>query len=230
MTKTNKLILGLGIITASSFAALPHLTHATNPDQIDITVSVNPIIALEISGNNDVSPYGPVTDISPDGVTVKDVSGNTISESIIKTSSSIARLTQHALVEGDDENGFLSTLKVTTNDQGGYTLKVAAKTATDVNLTDDSNNSIDSVASATTLTAGDGKWGLQAGDAYSGTGLTTDSWSPITTAGTIVKTSGAITTPVKQDTTQVKYGVATTDAQPAGVYSATLSYTATTAN
>ncbi|MBQ6394039.1 hypothetical protein IJH74_02245 [Candidatus Saccharibacteria bacterium] len=230
MTKTNKLILGLGIVTASSFAALPHLTHATNPDQIDISVNVHPVIALEIIGNNDVSPYGQVTDIDPDGVTFEDASGNPITESAIKTSSSKASLSQNQLVEGNDTNGFLSTLKVSTNDQGGYTLKVAAKTSADVNLTDDNNHSIDSVATATTLTAGDGKWGLQAGDAYSGTGLTTNSWSPITTAGTIVKTSGSVTTPLKQDTTQVKYGVATGSVQPAGIYSATLSYTATTAN
>ena len=240
MIKTKNLIFGLGTIAAIGIASVPGFSYANNPDTLDITVSVSPVIALQISGNNDDNPcvttgsspstYCAVTDVDPDGTPITDISGNPITETTIKTSSSSAELSANNLITGDSSNGFLSTLKVSTNDSGGYTLKVAAKTASDINMSDSNGHSINSVSSTTDLVAGDGKWGLQADAAYSGSGLTTNSWSPITTSGTTVKTSGTLSTPLKQDTTKVKYGVATSTNQPAGIYSSTLTYTATTAN
>ncbi len=253
MSKSTKVIAALGVVAGLGVAALPMASFATQSatGDAEVIVKVDPAIALEIAGNNDDNhipsrvsgeTFGSVVDITPNNTGLVDGSGNDLTETNIKTSSSAVTMTQYSVVEGDaataydattaPNGGFFSTLKVTTNDAGGYSLAVAAKTAADVDLTNAAGDTIPSIAAAGTLTAGTAAWGIQPAAAYAGSTMdsTITNWNPVTTAGYTVKVAPAQRTGYTQDTSIVEYGVATGKAQPTGQYQATLTYTATTAN
>ena len=214
---------------------MPALTHASSVNgNAEVIVEVTPAISLAITGNNDsTTGHGPFFGSDPSGIypTPSGYGNN--------TSSSKVTMSPNQLIEGGDTAGaegaagFNSQLTVSTNSTSGYTITVNAATANDVNLvgSDNASHVIGSIETAGNLTAGDGKWGLQAAGDYGGT-LTTNSWSPVPAPATPanVRVSGASATGYNGQLSVVKYGVATSANQAVDTYSATLTYTAATAN
>ena len=129
------------------------------------------------------------------------------------------------------------TVSVSTNNSTGYTLTLADSDAT-TNLTSGGNTigaHAGTQASPTALTSN--KWGYRivnvggfGASAYSGetnNGSSTSTWAgmPATGSAATIKTTATV---ASNDTTTVWYGVKATSTQPAGSYTDTVTYTATT--
>lgn len=175
-----------------------------------------------------VGDYNPVDSFNPQSIAGGTLDGHNIPGwSITGTSSSYASLTPSGLVEGNDQNGFRSTVTVYTNYNGGYTLSVKdADATTSLTHVDGQGTAISTTAGA--LTAGTPGWNFD-----STPDSNKSSYAPKTAQampasdGTAViinqtnaKTSGG-------SATVVDYNVATAGDQATGVYTDTIVYTAT---
>lgn len=119
-----------------------------------------------------------------------------------------------------DEATLTTTAKVSTNSLNGYTLAVKPATGSPVDLTNDNG---DKILASTNISAGSNSWALKGGD-LSG-------YTAMTTAGFTVKTNNnSEKQAINEDETVITYGVSTAAAQPTGIYTTTLVYTATTQN
>ena len=243
MSKTTKIIAGLGIVAGLGIAAMPAISYAANTSSVDgdaeVIVEVTPAISLQIDGNNDTTPYGGFFESDPTGVyTAPDAqhtSTNT-SSSKVSMSSNQARLGNTNAYDADNNpaGGFLSTLKVNTNDTAGYTLAVkTAETATghETDLADGAGHYIGAVAAAGNIVAGTEAWGIKNNVAAANNeDISNDKWYAIATTDQSVRIAPASTTGYAEDQSIVLYGVATAASTAIGTYQNTLTYTATTAN
>ena len=227
----------------SGVAALPLASYAaTVSGNVDVYVEVEPAIAMTITGNNDggSAPYAtPGTtgvDVFSENATLPIDGHNTGTEydsaSLQVSSSYVALLPNHA-----DNTTATSTIKVFTND-GGYTLSAEAAGANLVHTNDTDTDTITPIATAgtaPTVSTNEG-WGFKV-TKDSGSGAVVNesatsgpnylNWIAVPTTADDIATSSAKTSSGDQYT--VNYGVAIGE-KPTGIYSQTITYTATTTN
>lgn len=157
--------------------------------------------------------------------------------SVISISSSSSVAISLTPTPGGVVSSASDTVTVNTNNTLGYNLTLSNADATS-NLTSGSNT-ITAIsgtqASPTALTAG--KWGYRvvnvggfgstAYSAESNNTSSTSTWAgvPPSGSGNTIKNTSSI---ASNDTTTVWYGVKVTSSQPGGIYSDTVTYTATT--
>ena len=249
MTKSKTIIATLGIVAGLGAAALPLTSYATQTQQsvsgnVDLYVEVQPAIAMSITGNNDTNTYygtqyddndtpEDTSDDTPSdnaAVHVKNPSGaSTINGQNVssyevgaatKASSSYLSILPNTKIDGNDTNNFKSTITVYTNSTSGYVLNIKdANSDLALNrITTTQDTTADSIPAKADFAVGtDAGWAYKAGEgSYA---AITASDAAITTKNT--KTSGG-------DATVVYYGVATKADQATGVYTDTITYTATT--
>lgn len=237
MSKTTKIIAALGVVAGLGVAALPAFSYAaeTVTGDVDLYVEVVPAIAMTITGNNDDNSHygsgnGAVDVFNPATAASSSIDGHpTPAAPTTTASSSWVSLLPNAVANGDNTNGFKSTINVYTNAHSGYTLNV--KDA-------DSTTALTKVGSTETIPAGvpesgDTTFDLAAGTAAWGyvidnASTTGEGYTPISATDAQVKTRGTKTS--GGETTTVYYGVATASDQATGVYTDTIVYTATTNN
>lgn len=136
-------------------------------------------------------------------------------------SSSWIAMLPNAVANGNDTNGFKSTINVYTNADSGYTLSVKDKDSTLALSKIGGGATIDALESDGNLTPGTDAWGYKVDTASpDGTG-----YKAIKATDATVKTKATKTTGGEE--TKVYYGVATASDQETGVYTDTLVYTAT---
>ena len=157
MTKSTKILAGLGVVAALGTAALPLCSYAASTQSVsgnvEFQVEVKPAIAMTITGNDDIAPplhdattgvtygsngyagYAPTSATKIDGYTVADYA---------VTSASFVSMLPNTV----DTSTATSTIKVYTNDSDGYTLSVAAAGA---NLVKDASNTITPIGTADTI-------------------------------------------------------------------------------
>ena len=237
--KSTKIIAAAGVVAGLGVAALPAMTFAaeTVNGSVDLYVDVVPAIAMTISGNNDDnSHYGTAGDngavdvFNPATAASSSIDGHTTPAApTTVASSSWASLLPNATVNGNDTNGFKSTINVYTNNASGYTLNVKDS---------DSTLALTKVGSTETIPAGvpesgDTTFDLSAGIAAWGYKIDTASttgagYTPISATDAQVKTRATKTSGGEE--TVVYYGVATASDQATGTYADTIVYTATTNN
>ncbi len=235
MSKTTKIIAALGVVAGLGVAALPAFTYAaeTVNGSVDLRVDVVPAIAMTITGNNDNNSHGgsgngAVDVFNPATAASSSIDGHTTpAAATTVASSSWASLLPNAVVNGNDTNGFKSTINVYTNNVTGYTLNVKDADTT-LALTGANGTiaagTVTDPATTFDLVAGTAAWGYVVDTASAdGTGYT-----PIDSDDAQVKTRATKTSDGEQ--TVVYYGVATASDQATGTYTDTIVYTATTNN
>ena len=237
MSKTTKIIAALGVVAGLGVAALPAFTYATETvsGDVDLYVEVLPAIAMTIAGNNDDNGHygsgnGAVDVFNPATAASSSIDGHTTPATATSVaSSSWGSMLPNAVLNGNDTNGFKSTIKVYTNNATGYTLNVKDADSTLALTKVSSTETIPAgtvTAPATTfdLVAGTAAWGYVVDTASAdGTG-----YKAITASDVQVKTKATPTSGGEE--TKVYYGVATASDQATGVYADTITYTATTNN
>ena len=236
MSKTTKVIAALGVVAGLGVAALPAFTYAAEnvSGNVDLRVDVVPAIAMTITGNNDDNSHGgsgngAVDVFNPATAASSKIDTHTTpAASTTVASSSWISLLPNAVANGNDTNGFKSTINVYTNAAGGYTLNVKDTDST-LALTGSNGGTIPAGVPASgdttfDLSAGTAAWGYVIGTA-STTGA---GYTPISDTDALVKTKATPTSGGEQ--TIVYYGVATGSDQPTGTYTDTIVYTATTNN
>lgn len=236
MSKTTKVIAALGVVAGLGVAALPAFTYAAEnvTGNVDLRVDVVPAIAMTITGNNDDNSHGgsgngAVDVFNPASAASSSIDGHpTPATPTTVASSSWASMLPNAVVNGDDTNGFKSTINVYTNAHTGYTLNVKDADST-LALTGSNGGTIaagvpESGETTFDLSAGTAAWGYVIGTA-STTGA---GYTPISDTDAQVKTRATKTSGGEQ--TVVYYGVATAADQATGTYTDTITYTATTNN
>ncbi len=230
--KSTKIIAVAGVVAGLGVAALPALTFAAESvsGSVDLYAEVVPAIAMTITGNNDnnshygsgngaVDVFNPATAAS----SVIDTHTTPATATTVASSSWISLL-PNAVANGNDTNGFKSTINVYTNAHSGYTLKVKDADATLALTKVGSTETIAALAADGSLSAGTPAWGYKVDTASTdGTG-----YKAITAADVDVKTKATPTSGGEE--TIVYYGVATAATQATGVYTDTITYTATTNN
>ena len=240
--KSTKIIAAAGVVAGLGVAALPALTFAVGVNgQADIYAEVLPAIAMTIVGNNDdtdgagtSSEQEYTTNPVTAGVGVSAPNGVTAIGSYIPSSMDIANgrsssyifLLPNATVDGNDTNGFKSTVTVYTNATSGYHLAIKADTSTDLTKIGASDvipaGTITSPATTFDLSAGTAAWGYKVNTSATG-GV---GYKAITLSDVDIETTATAST--SGDATEVYYGVATAADQATGVYKGTVVYTATT--
>ena len=241
MSKSKIAIAAFGTVAALGVAALPLASYATETvsGNVDLYVEVLPAIAMTIVGNNDgethygdsTNPtHGAVDVFNPATAASSSIDGHTTpATATTVASSSWAEMLPNAVVNGNDTNGFKSTIKVYTNNASGYTLNVKDSDSTLALTKVGSTETIPAgtvTEPATTfdLAAGTAAWGYKIDTASNdGTG-----YKAIKATDAQVKTKATPTSGGEE--TKVYYGVATASDQATGVYTDTIIYTATTNN
>ena len=151
-----------------------------------------------------------------------DVSGYE-TETALKASSTYTSLLPNSKVEGGD---FKSDITVYTNSMSGYDLTVIDSdqtTALTQIIDPESGATADTipVTETTTLTPGSAAWGFRVSTTSDWRAMPASTGTAAPIKSTSTKTSGG-------DATTVEYGVATRGDQATGVYTDTITYTATT--
>ena len=229
MSKLRKIALGLGVATGFGVSMMPLTSYATSPANcpegygtctLDTSVIVNPVISMTI----DSYGLGDATSLECASYDDPNCTGG--------PAQSNAKL----VPGGADLTTMYSTITVSTNDVGGYTLTLidadeVTDLATPLGETISAINSKPAAASAATPNPG---WAVSIGD--------TDVWQQMpngASANGLVAAGTAITVtnytpdpaaPTVNHQSTVHYGVAATADQPVGTYSDTVVYTATTKN
>ena len=232
MSKSTKIIAALGVVAGLGVAALPAFTYAaeTVTGNVDLYVDVVPAIAMTITGNNDDNSHygsgnGAVDVFNPAGAASSSIDGHpTPATPTTTASSSWASMLPNAIVDGDDTNGFKSTITVYTNNASGYTLNVKDADATLALTKVGSTETIPALTADGDITPGTAAWGYKIDTAATeGVG-----YKAIKATDAQVKTRATKTSGGEQ--TKVYYGVATASDQATGTYTDTIVYTATTNN
>ena len=130
--KSTKIIDVAGVVAGLCVAALPALTFAaeTVSGNVDLYAEVVPAIAMTITGNNDDNSHygsgnGAVDVFTPATAASSMIDTHqTPAASTTVASSSWISLLPNAVANGNDTNGFKSTINVYTNAHTGYTLNV----------------------------------------------------------------------------------------------------------
>lgn len=183
MSKSTKIIAGLGIVAGISVAALPAFTFATasTSDQVDLYAIVDPAIAMVIEGNNDGGTiYDGGADATAWGAAHGKAQGSNPASSVVDgygvsplvdntlISSSATTISPNGIVNGNETNNFASLITVYTNNRTGYNLTVKANSSANMlGLNDNVNHYINPVATtgddAGKIIAGSGLWGYKKG-------------------------------------------------------------------
>ncbi|MBR1795772.1 hypothetical protein IJ765_00725 [Candidatus Saccharibacteria bacterium] len=225
MTKSKIILASLGVVAGLGTAALPLASYAAQTPQsvsgnVDLYVEVQPAISMTITGNNDGNgSYGTAGDNAQ--VKVKNsteattIDGENVSAyevaTATKASSSYVSLLPNSTATAT------STIKVWTNNTSGYTLAVKDSDATTALTKVGASDTIPAGAEA--VAAGTAKWNLTGGLLTNAAIAATDQSVKVTDA----KTSNG-------DETVMTYNIATAADQATGVYTDTITYTATTNN
>lgn len=225
MSKTTKVIAALGVVAGLGVAALPAFTYAEQQSQsvsgnADLYVEVQPAIAMTIEGNNDGNTeYGTNGDNA--AVNVKNPTGATTIDGVNVSSFDVATASKasssYVSLLPNSTATMTSTITVYTNNTSGYTL--AVKDADETTALTRVGGTETIPAGAEAVAAGTAKWNLSGGLLTNAAIAATDQNVKVTNA----KTSGG-------DETVVTYNVATAADQATGVYTDTITYTATTNN
>jgi hypothetical protein len=240
MSKTTKIIAALGVVAGLGVAALPAFTYATQEvsGNADIYVELGSAIAMTIVGNNDdtdgagtASEQQYTTDPVTAGVGVSAPAGASAIDTYIPStmditngrSSSYVSMLPNASTHGSDGNGFKSTITVFTNDSG-YTLTIGALSA----LVNQKSGSTAEIPATGIVKAGTAGWGYAVDTAVTTDATGTPLEANYAVAADTIKDGSGPTD--NGDETIVYYGVSTDADQETGVYKATVTYTATTAN
>ena len=179
---------------------------------VDLDVEVLPAIAMTITGNNDDnsgygSGNGPVDVFAPESAASSTIDGHTTPAAATTVNSS----TYISLLPNASATG-TSTVTVYTNNATGYTLKVK-----DSDTTTALTNGSYTIPAAASTSAGTAAWSIAGGSLSASAITAADQQVTKTTA----KTSGG-------DATTMTYTVSTASDQATGVYTDTITYTATT--
>ena len=220
MTKSTKILAGLGAVAALGTAALPLASYAADAQSVtgnvDLYVEVLPAISMTIAGNNDNnSNYGTSGDngsvhvFNPAGV-----SSTLDTDTIPATATTVASSSYVSLLPNATATT-TSTVTVYTNAASGFTLSV--KDADSTTALTKVGGAATIPAGADAVAAGTAKWNLSGGSLTNAAISTTDQ----TVKATSAKTSSG-------EETVVTYNIATAADQETGVYSDTITYTATT--
>jgi len=176
------------------------------------------------------SSYNAVNAFSPAGAASSTIDIHpTPATSVNALSSSAWKMLPNAVVNGNDDNNFKSTINVYTNATGGYNLSIKDADAV-LALTRDGSGEQPTIPAGIesegsfTLTAGTGAWGYVV-DTASGDGT---GYKAITASDVQIKQQSAPTSAEENRKTTVYYGVATEADQATGTYRDTIVYTATT--
>lgn len=215
MSKTTKIIAGLGVVAGLGVAALPIASFAasTVAGEVQLDVEVNEAIAMTILGNGDNGTAG-VDTYTPTGASTIDghAVGTLYDPTDLQTSSSTVSL----LPNSADTTTATSAITVYTNAASGFTLSVKDADSTTALVNADDNTA--TIPAGTNIVAGTAAWGYKGGSvtnfaAISATDAQVHSQSSPTTNG---------------QTINMTYGVSTASDQKTGTYSDTIIYTATT--
>ena len=239
MTKSSKIITGLGLVAALGIAIVPASSFAataqTVSGNVELQAEILPAIAMTIVGNDDVaSPQHDATsgltygatgfaDESPAGSDVDGYSHSNNHEGI--TSSSYVGITPNTA----NTATALSTITIYTNNASGYTLSTQAAGAT---LVKDASNSIASIETADTAPSSSNLgWGFKTAKSTGSGSVTTTTtdftkWNAVPTSAAQLASSAVKTS--SGDSYTVNYGVAVDDSVETGFYKQTITYTATT--
>lgn len=226
MSKTTKIIAALGVVAGLGVAALPAFTYAAQVSgNVDVIVDVQSAIAMKIVGNNNTAGYGQVKVKSDNIDTIGDQDVSDFVTTGAATSSSKYQVLPYSVLNGNDTNGFKSTITVYTNaSHYGLSIKDADSTLDLVNGSSVIPAGAPGSGDTTfDLTAGTPAWGYVVDTASTdGTG-----YSPITASDVEIKHEAAV---AAGNSTVVYYGAATSATQATGEYKDTLTYTAISAN
>lgn len=221
MTKSTKIIAGLGVVAALGGAMIPMTSYAANSlkteGEVELTVAVDSAITMTIKSSGDDTTY---YSSNPESATERFLGDDLSGYTAFGVSSATA-----AMAPNEFNDKMNSVITVYTN-ADGYKLtvrdaddelalvsdedKIEALTAGDVaNFSKEGMNSVENSA-----------WGWKGGDQTTYTGIT---------AGDVnVKTETGLEGNSAKETT-VTYGVLLKE-QASGVYSDTIVYTATSTN
>ncbi|MDO5481391.1 MAG: hypothetical protein Q4F60_03555, partial [Candidatus Saccharibacteria bacterium] len=147
----------------------------------------------------------------------------------LQSSSSYLSILPNQAKEGSVENGFRSTITVYTNNTSGYNLNVRdADTTTDLTQVVTSGTADIIPTGSGAIAAGTAKWNFDTTVAAGGTteALTAAAMPASNATATPIDTFGSQTNNGR--VTVVDYNVSTKSDQAAGVYTNTITYTATT--
>ena len=244
MSKTTKIIAALGVVAGLGVAALPAFTYAANPASVngnaDVLVEIEPAIAMAIAGNQDGVTGSGYNNVKVKSDNIATIAGQSVSDydvtTATTTSGSKVTMLPMSIVDGGIAGAtgaatFMSTISVYTN-ANNYSLTLVDADDNNALRNMDGSTMVDSIP-AGTIGQGDSTFTLEAG--------TNASWGyivgtpasnhagykpvPVTNADTIKSSSET-----KRQDTVVYYGVSTRADQATGIYSDTVTYTATTAN
>ena len=220
MSKTKTLPLGLGVIVALGAAILPMAAYADNEPQataaVDVNVNVATVISMTLNTTSSVAAGGSTGAYTCDSTASPECSGV----------SQVAAM--EMLPNSADLTTMYTDISISTNSASGFILTLIDSDDNN-NLTSASNDTIDAIASKPVAGSNAG-WAVSvnATDVWNKVPKNAGVSTPAETALTVENYTPATPAVTNGRTNTVHYGVATSTAQPTGVYTDTITYTATT--
>lgn len=219
MSKIRTLSIGLATALGLGVAVLPMAAYAENEPQaaasVDVNVNIATVISMTLTSHSVATAGGSTGSYTCDSTATPNCSGT----------AQVAAM--EMLPNSADLTTMYTDVAVSTNSGAGYTLTLIDADDNN-NLVNSNNDTIDAIGSKPVA-------GTNAGWAVSVD--TTDVWNqvpknagattPAETALVVENYSPATPTTSSNRVNTVHYGVATTAAQPTGVYTDTITYTAT---
>lgn len=219
MSKSTKIIAALGVIAGLGVAALPLGAFAETQD-VDVKITVKSSVSITIDQDTEEEIDNP--DFDPSQPEDPVTNPKTIK---INTQNVVGEMENNDVLELADQ----TTIKVTTNDAAGYTISVKDKDSdTNLNLAGGSDTFAAFASTVASLPSkghnDDTKagWGIKSADATN-TDFSTG-YMGVTAANQVLRTKAGV---ASQDETKVSYAFVSKMTQTPGVYSDTITYTAT---
>ncbi len=235
MSKIKKVIVGTSVLAGLSVLSIPALSYAdtqcvtgttcSESATLDTTINVAEMISVQFisySGASSVTKNCNSQDQteSSDGCTGAD---QIASSTLLPGTSNVANNSSSAYTE----------LRVSTNAPGGYILTLidADENTSLVNTAGDVISAINSQPVGTSnpgwaVSINGTGWQIMKHNKSSDNTITAE--TPITVKTNNPSTSGTTSTTISNDLSTVYYGIATSSAQPIGIYTDIVEYTATT--
>ena len=220
-----KLAVGLGLTAGFGALLLPMATYADDlsaTDTLDVEVRVATIISMQLESHSELGTR--TTNCDSRDIETDPDTGEIIDNGCTDVGDLANQVKTTLLPASADTSSMYTIIRVSTNSGNGYTLTLAdADTNADLSTGTYTISPISSLPVAATNPG----WAIHIdGDQESDV----DIWRamPISTASPItVKNYTATYEPVTDDQSKVYYGVATSNDQGSGVYTDTVTYTAT---
>ncbi|MBR5620924.1 hypothetical protein IKW75_00320 [Candidatus Saccharibacteria bacterium] len=223
-----KLAVGLGLAAGFGASILPMATYAddvvSDTDTLDVQVRVATIISMQLESHSTLGTR--TTDCDSRDIVVDETTGDITDDGCTNVSDLDNQVKTTLLPSSADTSSMYTDIYVTTNSGRGYVLTLAdADTNASLRLPNDT----DTIAPISSLPVGGTNpgWAIHIAGDQSGD---VDVWRamPISTGTPItVKSYSATRETVTRDKSTVTYGVATSSSQGSGLYTDTVTYTAT---